>query len=61
MAIVATWRSLEEVAGIAIDVGDPPGIAPTYFNIRSAKDMIPCDSYWRYALMDRMCPAATIK
>ena len=64
MAIVATWRSLEEVAGIALDVGDPPGIAPTYYNIRATEGVVANELDWREALMDRMypdTPAATIK
>lgn len=38
------------------DGGDPPGLAPTYYNIRSAQDTIPFDTDWREALMGRMYP-----
>jgi hypothetical protein len=46
------------------DGGDPPGVAPTYYNLRAAESVIPYDLDWREVLMDQLypqTPAATIK
>ena len=64
MALVTTRRVLEEAVSTVMDGGDPPGVAPTYYNARAAEGVIPYDVDWREALMDRMyptTPAATIK
>ena len=64
MAIVAMRKLLEEAVGTVMDGGDPPGIAPTYYNIRATEGVVAYDLDWREALMDRMyptTPAATIK
>ena len=63
-AIVTTRKLLEEAINTVADGGDPPGVAPTYYIIRSAQDTIPYDTDWREALMGRMypdTPAATAK
>ena len=64
MAIVTARKLLEEAVNIVTDGGDPPGIGPTYYNIRAIEGIIPYDADWREALMDRMYPtepAATVK
>jgi len=64
MAIVAMRKLLEEAVGTVMDGGDPPGIAPTYYNIRATEGVMANELDWREALMDRMypdTPAATIK
>ena len=64
MAIVTARKLLEEAVNIVTDGGDPPGIGPTYYNIRAVEGIIPYDADWREALMDRMYPtepAATVK
>jgi len=64
MAIVAMRKLLEEAVGTVMDGGDPPGIAPTYYNIRATEGVVANELDWREALMDRMypdTPAATIK
>lgn len=64
MAIVATRRLLEEAVNTVLDGGDPPGLAPTYYNLRSTEAVIPYDVDWRESLMSKMYPtepAATIK
>ena len=64
MAIVTTRRLLTQAVNTVKDGGDPPGIAPTYYNIRAAEDVIPFDRDWREYLMGNLYPdkpAATIK
>ena len=64
MAIVAMRKLLEEAVGTVMDGGDPPGIAPTYYNIRATEGVMANELDWREALMDRMypdTPAASIK
>ena len=64
MAIVTTRRLLTQAVNTVKDGGDPPGIAPTYYNIRAAEDVIPFDKDWREYLMGNLYPdkpAATVK
>ncbi|MFQ6027622.1 MAG: Rieske 2Fe-2S domain-containing protein [Dehalococcoidia bacterium] len=64
MAIVTTRKLLVEAVSTVMDGGDPPGVAPTYHNARSAEAVIPFDLDWREALMESMYPtepAATVK
>ena len=64
MAIITTRKLLEDAVSTVMDGGEPPGIAPTYYNIRAIEDVVAFDLDWREALMDRMypaTPAATIK
>ena len=63
-AIVTTRRLLSQAVNTVADGADPPGIAPTYYNIRSTEAVVPYGTDWREALMDRMYPtepAATVK
>jgi hypothetical protein len=64
MAIVTTRKLLLAAINTVSDGGDPPGVAPTYYNLRAAESVIPYDLDWREALMDQLypqTPAATIK
>ena len=64
MAIVTTRRLLTQAVNTVRDGGDPPGVAPTYYNIRAAEDVIPFDQDWRESLMGDLyptTPAASIK
>jgi phthalate 4,5-dioxygenase oxygenase subunit len=64
MAIVTTRKLLLAAINTVSDGGDPPGVAPTYYNLRVAEGVIPYDLDWREALMDQLYPqtqASTIK
>ena len=55
-AIVVARRLLEQAIEIVKDGGNLPGVAPTYYNIRSAEDVFPRDADWHEALITRMYP-----
>ena len=59
-AIVTARRILELAVETVKDGGDPPGLAPTYYNIRSAEDLFPKDSDWHKELMAKMYPADSV-
>ena len=56
MAIVTTRKLLEEAANIVSDGGDPLGLLPNYYNIRSAQDTVPYGNNWKDVLMNKMYP-----
>jgi hypothetical protein len=55
-AIIATRKLLAEAVRIVEDGGDPPGVAPTYYEIRAAEAALPIKDDWFKALMARMYP-----
>ena len=64
MAIVTARRLLSQAVNTVRDGGEPPGVKPTYYDIRAAEQVIPYDLDWREALMSQLyptTPAATIK
>ena len=64
MAIVTARRMLSQAINTVSDGGDPPGVAPSYYDIRAAEQVIPYELDWREALMSQLyptIPAATIK
>ena len=56
MAIVTTRKLLEEAANTVSDGGDPLGLLPSYYNIRSAQDTVPYGINWKDVLMNKMYP-----
>lgn len=64
MAIITARRMLSQAINTVSDGGDPPGVEPTYYDIRAAEQVVPYDLDWREALMSHLypaIPAATIK
>ncbi len=64
MAIVTARRILSQAMNTVSDGGDPPGVGPTYYDIRAAEQVVPYDLDWREALMSQLyptTPAATVK
>ena len=64
MAIVTARRILSQAMNTVSDGGDPPGVGPTYYDIRAAEQVVPYDLDWREALMSQLYPtnpAATVK
>ena len=57
VAIVATRKLLEEAVNTVVDGGDPVGLGPSYYYIRSAQDTVPYHENWREVLIKRMYPA----
>ena len=56
MAIVHARRLLLQAARTVADGGDPPGIGPSYYNIRAIERVLPVDTGWREALMGEIYP-----
>ena len=56
MAIVTTRKLLLSAVQTTRDGGDPPGLAPTYYNIRASESIVPYDVDWREALAGQLYP-----
>ena len=52
-----TRKLLEEAVNTVVDGGDPVGLGPSYYYIRSAQDTVPYHENWREVLIKRMYPA----
>ena len=55
-AIIATRKLLEQAIRVTQDGGDPVGVAPSYYHLRAADDVIPSDRDWREEIMAVMYP-----
>jgi len=56
MAIVHARRLLLEAANTVTDGGDPPGVGPSYYNLRAIDRVLPAGAKWRDELMAEMYP-----
>ena len=56
MAIVHARRLLLQAANTVTDGGDPPGVGPSYYNLRAIDKMLPVGAKWRDELMVEMYP-----
>ncbi|MFQ6026528.1 MAG: Rieske 2Fe-2S domain-containing protein [Dehalococcoidia bacterium] len=56
MAIVSARRLLLQAARTVADGGDPPGLAPTYYNARAIEHVLPPGVTWREGLLPEMHP-----
>ena len=56
MALVHARRLLLQATRTVADGGDPPGIGPSYYNIRAIERVLPLDAGWREALMGEIYP-----
>jgi nitrite reductase/ring-hydroxylating ferredoxin subunit len=55
-AVIGMRKLLEAAIQVNQDGGDPPGLAPTYYNLRAADDVIPASRNWREEIMAAMYP-----
>ena len=53
-AIVAARKLLQEAVRTVADGGDPPGVAPTYYELRAADQVLSNTADWREALLPLM-------
>jgi len=56
-AIIATRKLLQQAIQVTQDGGDPVGVAPSYYHLRAADDVIPADRDWREEIMAVMYPS----
>ena len=56
MAIVHARRLLLQAANTVTDGGDPPGVGPSYYNLRAIDRVLPAGAKWRDELMAEMYP-----
>ena len=56
-AIVTTRKLLEEAVNTVLDGGDPVGLLPSYYDIRSAQDTVPFNTNWKEVLIKKMYPS----
>jgi len=56
MAIVHARRLLLQATRTVADGGDPPGLAPNYYNARAIERILPSDVQWQEALSSEMYP-----
>ena len=53
-AIITTRKLLMDAIGTVQDGGEPPGVQPTYYHIRSADPIVPNERDWHEVLMKEM-------
>jgi hypothetical protein len=53
-AIIAARKLLQEAVRTVADGGDPPGVAPTYYDLRAADQVLSSTADWREALLPAM-------
>ena len=56
MAIVQARRLLLQATRTVADGGDPPGLAPNYYNARATERVLPAEVPWQDALSSEMYP-----
>jgi phthalate 4,5-dioxygenase oxygenase subunit len=55
-AIISTRRLLQHAVDAVADGGDPPGVAPTYYQLRAIDDIVPDGTDWHAMMMGLMYP-----
>ena len=60
-AIIAARKLLEEAVRTVQDGGDPPGVSPSYYELRAAESVLSADDDWRTDLIPRMDPSLSVR
>src|SRR5690606_19347418 len=55
-AVITTRKLLLQAVDTVQKNGDPPGLAPTYYELRAAECVLPKETDWRKELLPQMNP-----
>ena len=58
-AVIAARKLLQQAVRTVSDGADPPGVAPTYYDLRAIDAILPKDVSWHEALCREMYPTPT--
>ncbi len=53
-AIIHARRALLKAVKVVQEGGDPPGVAPTYYNLRAYETVVPLGVHWFDALQEKL-------